>query len=85
MVCLPTVTYDWFPFICVNRDGSHMWGRKCSLLSEHLISLPVKIVQDKLCNVYIMNGSNHELPKGSEIIYTEKSEQLLPMFEPIPI
>ena len=21
-------------------DGCHMWGRKCSLLPEHLISLP---------------------------------------------
>ena len=39
MVCSLTVTYDWFPVICVNRDGCHMWGRKCSLFPEHLISL----------------------------------------------
>ena len=42
-VCLPTVTYDWFPVICVNRDGCHMWGRKCSLFPEHLIPLPLGI------------------------------------------
>ena len=46
------VTYvDWsvhwlwhmtvFQLFCVNRDGCHMWGRKCSLFSEHLISLPL--------------------------------------------
>ena len=23
-----------------NRDGCHMWGRKCSLFPEHIISLP---------------------------------------------
>ena len=33
-LCSLTVTYDW-----VNRDGCHMWGRKCSLFPEHLISL----------------------------------------------
>ena len=37
MVCSLTVTYDWFPVIWVNRDGYHMWGRKCSLFPEHLI------------------------------------------------
>ena len=30
-----------FQLICVNRDGCHMWGRKCSLFPEHLISLPL--------------------------------------------
>ena len=26
-----SVTYDWFPVMLgVNRDGCHMWGRKCS-------------------------------------------------------
>ena len=40
-VCSPTVTYDWFPVIWVNRDGCYMWGRKCSLFQEHQISLPL--------------------------------------------
>ena len=40
-VCSPTVTYDWFPVIASNRDGCHMWGRKCSLFPEHLILLPL--------------------------------------------
>ena len=40
-VCSPTVTYDWFPVIVANRDGCHMWGRKCSLFPEHLILLPL--------------------------------------------
>ena len=40
MVCSLTVTYNWFP-VYVNRDGCHMWGRKCSLFPEHLISLPL--------------------------------------------
>ena len=40
-VCSPTVTYDWFPVNLVNRDGCHMWSRKCSLFPEHLISLPL--------------------------------------------
>ena len=30
-----------FQLLWVNRDGCHMWGRKCSLFPEHLISLPV--------------------------------------------
>ena len=29
VVCSLTVAYDWFPVIGVNRDGCHMWGRKC--------------------------------------------------------
>ena len=37
----PTVPYDWFPVIFGNRDGCHMWGRKCSLFQEHTISLPL--------------------------------------------
>ena len=36
----PTLTYDWFQLI-VNRDGCHMWGSKCSLFPEQLISLPL--------------------------------------------
>ena len=28
----------------VNRDGCHMWVRKCSLFLEHLISLPCIII-----------------------------------------
>ena len=32
---------DWLIHLFfVNRDGCHMWGRKCSLFPEHLISLP---------------------------------------------
>ena len=30
-VASPTVKYDWFPIISMNRDGRHMWDRKCSL------------------------------------------------------
>ena len=30
-----------FQLFLVNRDGCHMWGRKCSLFPEHLISLPL--------------------------------------------
>ena len=30
-----------FQLFWVNRDGCHMWGRKCSLFSEYLISLPL--------------------------------------------
>ena len=26
----------------LNRDGCHMWGMKCSLFPEHLISLPLR-------------------------------------------
>ena len=29
-----------FKLFCANRDGCHMWGRKCSLFPEHLISAP---------------------------------------------
>ena len=29
-----------FQLLCVNRDGCHMWGRKCLLFSEHMISFP---------------------------------------------
>ena len=39
------VHYLWlmtgFPLLVVNRDGCYMWGRKCSLFPEHLISLPL--------------------------------------------
>ena len=28
-------------YLGVNRDWWHMWGRKCSLFPEHLISLPL--------------------------------------------
>ena len=28
---------------CFFRDGCHMWGRKCSLFLEHLISLPLGV------------------------------------------
>ena len=30
-----------FQLFLVNRDGCHMWGRKCSLFPEHLVSLPL--------------------------------------------
>ena len=41
-LCSSTVTYDWLPVIWgLNRDWYHMWGRKCSLFPEHLISLPL--------------------------------------------
>ena len=33
---------------------------------------------DKLCNVYIMNGWSHEIPKGSEFRCSIKSEHILP-------
>ena len=32
-----------FQLFGVNRDGCHMWGRKCSLFPEHLISLPLGV------------------------------------------
>ena len=28
-------------YFCMNRDGCHICGRKCSLFPEHLISLPL--------------------------------------------
>ena len=30
-----------FQLLGVNRDGCHIWGKKCSLFPEHLISLPL--------------------------------------------
>ena len=41
-----------FQFFCVNRDGCHMWGRKCSLFPEHMISLPLG-VHDFTHSLYI--------------------------------
>ena len=31
-----------FQLICLNHDECHMWGRKCPLFLEHLISLPMR-------------------------------------------
>ena len=41
-----------FQLFWVDRDGCHMWGRKCSLLLEHLISLPLG-VHDFAHSLYI--------------------------------
>ena len=32
------------PVVCENRDGCHMWDRKCSLFPEHLISLTLEFM-----------------------------------------
>ena len=42
-VCSTTVTYDWFPVNLVNRDGCHMWDRKCSLFHDFTHSLCIYI------------------------------------------
>ena len=33
-----------FRLFGINRDGCHMWGKKCSLVPEHLISLYIHYI-----------------------------------------
>ena len=37
--------FDWFPVISLNRDGYHMWGRKCSLIPEYTADIHNGICQ----------------------------------------
>ena len=41
-----------FQLFCVNRDGCHMWGRKCSLFPENLIPLPLGSSWCHPCIIY---------------------------------
>ena len=38
--CDTSVTHMLMSLFRVYREGCRMWGRKCSLFPEHLISLP---------------------------------------------
>ena len=64
----------------VNRDGYHMWGRKCSLFPEHAnlglcLGLFAWISLTALSRLYVIVYNNHLLNHSGSVV--EANSELL--------
>ena len=54
LLCHQLLHMTGFQLFGVNRDGCHMWDRKCSLFPDHMISLSSGISPNILHNLLVL-------------------------------